>query len=124
MTEYTKNWILYDGECRVCVGLKKRLARIFEKRGFSWEPLQAEWVGEATGLTEAELMTEMKVLTDQGEVIGGIDAWIYLARRVWWLLPLYALGNLGWGHRLLDWLYRAFAAKRYCVGGTCRIGGG
>ena len=47
MTEYNKNWILYDGECRVCVGLKKRLARIFEKRGFSWEPLQADWVSEA-----------------------------------------------------------------------------
>ena len=123
MTEYKKNWILYDGECRVCVSMKRRLSPIFEKRGFSWEPLQAEWVGPATGLTEAELMTEMKVLTDAGVVIGGIDAWIYLARRVWWLMPLYMMGNIPWGHRLLDRFYRAFAENRYCVGGTCKIGG-
>lgn len=123
MTENKKKWIFYDGECRVCVGMKGRLAGIFERRGFCWEPLQAEWVSEATGLSEAELLTEMKVLTDRGEVIGGIDAWIYLVRRVWWLLPLYGLSRFGWGHRLLDRFYRAFADNRYCIGGACRIGG-
>jgi predicted DCC family thiol-disulfide oxidoreductase YuxK len=123
MTEYKKNLILYDGACQVCLRMKGLLAPMFEKRGFHWEALQAEWVGPATGLSPAELMEEIKVLTDEGKVIGGVDAWIYLARFVWWMHPFYLLGSLPGFHAAFEYFYRAFAANRYCVGGTCRIGG-
>lgn len=123
MTETNKNWILYDADCGVCLRLKQCLAGTFEKRGYTWEPLQAEWVGRGTGLSEAELMREMKVLTKENELIGGVDAWIYLARRVWWMWPLYFLGKFTCLRAGMDRLYRAFAARRRCVDEKCRLGG-
>lgn len=123
MTESKKNWIIYDGTCRICLKMKGWLGTLFEKRGFHWAALQTEWVGPATGLSEAELMEEMKVITKEGEVIGGVDAWIYLARFVWWMYPFYLAGRVPILHAGFAWFYRAFAANRHCVGGTCRIGG-
>ena len=118
-----KTWILYDAECGVCLRMKKRLEWTFAKRGFCWEPLQAEWVAHTTGLSKTELMREMKILTEDYELIGGVDAWIYLARRVWWMYPLYLLGKFNWTHACMDRFYRTFAANRYCLGGTCKLGG-
>ena len=69
------------------------------------------------------LMTEMKVLTAEDEIIGGVDAWIHLARTVWWMYPVFVLGRLKWFYHWMDRFYRAFAARRYCLGGSCRIGG-
>jgi predicted DCC family thiol-disulfide oxidoreductase YuxK len=123
MTDNKQKWILYDGNCQVCLRMKTRLAPVFEKRGFVWQPLQAEWVGEATGLSEQELMSEMKVYLGTGGVIGGMDAWIYLSRTVWWMYPLFLVGQVEVLRFGMDRCYRAFAARRYCIGGTCRIGG-
>ena len=123
MTETKKSWIVYDGTCRVCLKMKRLFGALFAKRGFHWEMLQADWVGPATGLTEAELMEEMLVITGEGEVIGGVDAWIYLARFVWWMYPFYLVSRIPVMHTLFERFYRAFAANRHCVGGACRIGG-
>ena len=102
----------------MCLRLKKHLTGTFEKRGYIWESLQADWVGRATGLTRNELMAEMKVLTAESEIIGGVDAWIYLARTVWWMYPLYVLGKVKWIYPGLDLFYRGLVARRYCIGGS------
>jgi len=46
---------------------------------------------------------------------------VYLARRIWWAWPLWAVSRLPVVMRLLDCGYRWFAARRYCLNGSCEI---
>jgi hypothetical protein len=57
----------------------------------------------------------MRVLTSTGEVFGGADAMILLARQVWWAAPLVWLARLSSGQAILHRFYRWVAAHRSCA---------
>ena len=111
-----RGWIFYDADCSSCNELAIRFENFFAERGFHFEPLQHEWVQQRLNLTKEEALQEMRVLTSTGEVFGGVDAVIFLARQVWWAAPLAWLSRLPMIHAILDRLYRWVAAHR-----TCRI---
>src|SRR5881394_2963800 len=83
-----RGWIFYDRACSFCRELALRFEKIFASRGFHFEPLQQEWVERRLNLTSAEALEEMRVLTATGQVFGGADAVIHLARQLWWGAPL------------------------------------
>src|SRR5207245_5341784 len=60
--------------------LARRLRRVLEPRGYAVAPLQAPRVQELLGLPPDKLLLEMRGLTSGGEVIGGADAIVFLAR--------------------------------------------
>src|SRR5688572_22874409 len=90
-------WIFYDNDCRSCSHLARRLGRVLARRGFTFEPLQTPWVQRALGLSPAEALAEMRVLTREGRTLGGADAIVFLARRVWWMSPLSWIAQLPGG---------------------------
>jgi len=108
-------WIFYDADCSSCRALALRLEGFFAARGFRFEPLQREWVQKRLMLTKEEALEEMRVLTSAGEVFGGADAVLFLARQVWWAAPLASLARLHLVHGMLDRLYRWVAARRTCT---------
>jgi alginate O-acetyltransferase complex protein AlgI len=120
-----RGWIFYDRACGFCSELALRFENVFAKRGFQFEPLQQKWVQERLNLTRAEALEEMRVLISTGEVFGGADAVIFLARQIWWAAPLGSLARLSLVHGFLDRAYRWVAAHRTCAifrdlpGGTC-----
>jgi predicted DCC family thiol-disulfide oxidoreductase YuxK len=63
----------------------------------------------------------MRVATANGNVYGGAEAIVFLARQIWWAWPLYAAAKLPGIPRLLETCYRWFADHRTCVSGTCSI---
>ncbi len=115
--------IFYDGKCPTCRKIKHCLGNVFEKRGFVWMPIEHPWVKYRSGISADELYREMKILDAVGGIRGGVDAWVYLAGKVWWMYPFYGIGRIRILKPLLNRVYRMIAAKRYCVGGTCKIGG-
>jgi predicted DCC family thiol-disulfide oxidoreductase YuxK len=112
-------WIFYDRDCRSCSELALRFGSVFARRGFTFEPLQEPWVQAKLGLSAAETLTEMRVLTRDGTVIGGADAVVFLARQVWWMSPLSWIARLPGGLSVLRSLYRWVAARRHCA--VCRL---
>src|SRR5437899_2969301 len=82
-----RGWILYDANCRSCTASAKRFDRIFRRRGFRFLPLQTPWAQERLGLKPGAPLEEMRVLTHNGEDLGGADAVIFLARQIWWAWP-------------------------------------
>lgn len=108
-------WIFYDGACSFCCELAQRFEGIFARRGFRFEPLQHEWVQRRLNLTREEALEEMRVLTSAGEVFGGADAVVELARRIWWAAPLAFLARFQPVHTLLHRGYRWVAARRTCA---------
>jgi predicted DCC family thiol-disulfide oxidoreductase YuxK len=127
-TEITDNnagkptgWIYFDAECRFCVAHRRRWGQVFESRGFVWLPLQTPGAAEQLGVTDQELRTEMWLQFADGRKFGGVDAWVVMLRRVWWLAPLgfvLALPGLNAAGR---GFYRWIAKHRQCLGGACAI---
>ena len=110
-----RGWIFYDDNCGSCRNLALRFENFFAARGFHFEPLQREWVQQRLNLTEEQALEEMRVLTSTGEVFGGADAVILLARQIWWAAPLAWLARLPSVHAILHRLYRWVAAHRTCA---------
>ncbi|PYV19090.1 MAG: hypothetical protein DMG07_02550 [Acidobacteria bacterium] len=103
-----RGWVLYDGDCVLCIGLARRFAPLLRRRGFVPAPLPS-----------GTQIDEMVVLTGQGQAWGGADGVVYLARWVWWAWPLAAAGRIPFVLHGLRRAYRWLAARRHCLGGVC-----
>ena len=118
-SESRNGWVLYDGDCSMCVRLAGRFASILRRHGFDLAPLQSPWVRSRLGSLACEPLDEMFVLSSSGDVIGGADAVVFLARGIWWAWPLYAITKLPGLMWLLAHLYRWVARNRNCFDGRC-----
>lgn len=114
-----RGWVLYDGDCRLCVDLARRLGPWLASTGFELAPLQSETGRALLAEREGDLLREMAVVTPEGEIFGGAEACVFLARYLWWARPLRLLAALPGARRLLDRLYRWVADDRHCYGGAC-----
>jgi predicted DCC family thiol-disulfide oxidoreductase YuxK len=118
-------WVLYDGDCAVCIQFIQTCTPLFLSTSLKPIPLQTEWVKQRLGFDEtensAELLKEMRVLTAQGQIYGGADAVIYLARQFWWSRPFVYLAALPGGHFLIDRVYRWIASNRHCSAQGCSV---
>ena len=110
-----RGWIFYDSGCSSCRDLALHFEEFFAARGFHFEPLQSEWVQRRLNLTEEDALQEMRVLTGTGQLFGGADSLIFLARQVWWAAPLTWLARLPSVHAVLQRSYRWVASRRTCA---------
>ena len=86
--------MLYDADCSMCVGLAHRLSGVLRRARFDLAPLQTPWVRRRLGLGDASPIREMAVLSSAGTVVGGADAVVLVARRIWWAWPLWVFAML------------------------------
>ncbi len=110
-----RGWVFYDGDCVFCTSLARRLEPVLLRRGFHCASLQEPWVAIVLGLSREELLSELRVRTSDGIILGGADALLYLARHIWWAWPLYALAKIPSPREVFRAAYRRFAARRHCV---------
>ena len=116
-----RGWVFFDRDCSVCTSLARRFRRTLETRGFGLAALQDPRVRTLLDLPPEDLLREMRVATADGNVYGGAEAVVFLARQIWWGWPLYAVAKLPGIRRVLKASYRWFADHRACVSGTCSI---
>ena len=118
-------WVLYDGDCAVCIQLIQNCTPLFLSASLKPIPLQTKWVKERLGYdvkeNSTELLKEMRVLTTHGQIYGGANAVIYLAGRFWWSKPFVYLAALPGVHFLMDRVYRWIASNRHCSAQGCSI---
>jgi predicted DCC family thiol-disulfide oxidoreductase YuxK len=116
-----RGWVLYDGHCRFCTGWIAKARSTLESRGFQPEPLQTPWVNEKLKLPPADLLKDMRVLTVDGRLYNGADGYLYVFRRIWFMLPFGLLFALPGLKHLFAWVYRRVASNRYCIAGQCEL---
>jgi predicted DCC family thiol-disulfide oxidoreductase YuxK len=124
MTDNTrsKGWVLFDAQCQFCSAFAQRLGPLLRRHGFALAPLQTPWVKEKLKLSDEDLLSEMRLLTCKGEIYGGADALIAIARQIWWAWPLYLLSRIPLVKPALATAYRWIARRRNCVTRYCRAG--
>ena len=118
----SRGWVLFDGDCQFCRRWVDRIEPILAPRGFVFLPLQTPWVRAFFHFPENQLLGEMRVLLRNGEIHGGADAVIALARYVWWGWPLVAFAQVPGVRRALRAAYRRVAARRHCLSDACSVG--
>jgi predicted DCC family thiol-disulfide oxidoreductase YuxK len=117
---FVKAWVLYDGDCSVCIRLARRFENVLARRGFELLPLQTPWVRERLGLSDEQLLVEMRLLFPDGKTFAGADAVVHLSRQIWWAWPLWAISRIPGAMPLLRRGYRWFANRRHCSS-ACRV---
>ena len=120
--EAPQGWVFYDGDCPLCTRAITRFGPLLHRHHFDLAPLQATWVQKRLGLKPGAPLVEMKLLADNGQIYGGVDAYSVLFRAVWWLWPLGYLLIVPGIHWLAGCIYRWVARHRNCFGGRCEKG--
>jgi predicted DCC family thiol-disulfide oxidoreductase YuxK len=111
---HARGWLFYDADCAFCVKIVRALAPTLQKRNFALAPLQDPRVSALLGLSQTELLLEMRLLLSDGQQAGGADAAVALAHKIWWARPLVWLSKLPGMMKLLRRAYRWIAAHRKC----------
>ena len=66
--ELVRGWVLYDGECPLCINAAVRFSPLLHHHHFGLVPLQTPWVQDRLGLKLGEPLGEMKLLMEDGRV--------------------------------------------------------
>jgi predicted DCC family thiol-disulfide oxidoreductase YuxK len=119
--EKRRGVVLYDGHCGLCSRWVQYWAGTLERHGFGIASLDEPWVSARIEMPREELLTDIRLLTSDGILISGADVYLYVARRIWWAWPFYAIFSLPGFNRLIHLGYRWFARNRYHISRACRI---
>ena len=114
-------WVLYDADCAVCTRLARSWRTTLSRLGLAIAPLQSDWVPARTGLDQAELIKDLRLLENGGRLLSGPEVYRYVMRRLWWTYPFYLLSSLPGLSRIFNWSYRAFARNRRVVSASCDL---
>jgi len=108
-------WVLYDGACGFCSRWVKFWERTLAKRDFAIAALEEPWVSEKLTMPYEELVRDIRLLMRDGRLISGADVYLFVARRIWWAWPFYALFSLPGFNWAVHTGYRWFARNRHYV---------
>jgi len=122
VTQVRRGIVLYDGQCGFCSRWVRYWAGTLERQGFAIASLGEPWVAEKINTPREELLTDVRLLTTDGQLISGADVYLYVTRRIWWAWPFYAFFSLPGFNRLMHLGYRRFARNRYHISHACRLG--
>jgi predicted DCC family thiol-disulfide oxidoreductase YuxK len=68
-----------------------------------------------------ELLTAVRLLSADGELISGANVYLYVARQIWWAWTFYAIFSLPGFNWMIHAGYRWFARNRHYVSHACRL---
>lgn len=113
--------IVFDGSCGVCSSFVGDRASFFERYGFRVVPLQERWAQEAMGLDERTLSEAIHLRLPNGRVVRGIDFFLEVARRVWWLKPFGFAFGIPIVKPIAARVYAAVAKRRRSISSLCGL---
>ena len=116
-----RGWVLYDGQCGFCSRWVQHWARILKRHGFEIASLDEPWVADKLQMAHEKLLTDIRLLTEDGQLISGADVYLYVTRRIWWARPFYAIFSLPGFNRLIHAGYRWFARNRHHISHACKL---
>jgi predicted DCC family thiol-disulfide oxidoreductase YuxK len=134
-TETIQGWVFYDADCRFCRGWADRAHDLLLRHGYHLAPLQAKWVQTRLNPTPGDpsvaenvsfqpplpFLSEMKLLTADGRILGGADALIRLSRVIWWAWPIFIFAQIPGVKPVMRTVYRSLARNRHCLNHHCRV---
>lgn len=116
-----RGWILYDGGCGFCYRWVHYWEKAVVRRGFALKDSQAAWEEGSLQVPRESLLDDIRVLTPGGQIESGADAYLFVAREIWWAWPFYAIFRVPGFHWLLERGYLWFNRNRYHFSRHCPL---
>ena len=116
---HARGWFFFDAECGFCTQIARWLWPILRSRGIDVAPLQDARVGALLGMSQGQLLREMRVILNDGGQYGGADAAVALAQEIWWARPLAWFAKIPGAMKLLHRAYHSIAARRHSAATHC-----
>jgi predicted DCC family thiol-disulfide oxidoreductase YuxK len=116
-----RDTIYFDASCGMCQAGVTRFERLLRRRRFTLEPLQSPGVAQMLGLDDGQVPDEIKLKSHDGAILGGADAMVYIARRIWWAWPVWLASKIPGVMMILRRGYRRVARHRHHISTACRI---
>ena len=91
------------------------------QRGFALKDLQSAFDDGSLRISQENLVDDIRVLTHAGKLESGADAYLYVARQIWWAWPFYAVFRLPGFNWMLWGGYRWFNRNRYRISRHCPL---
>ena len=118
-----KGWILYDGGCGFCFRWVHYWKKVVGRRGFALKDLQSAAADGSLQISQEHLLDDIRVLRRDGRSESGANAYLYVARQIWWAWPFYAIFRLP-GFNWAFWQgYRWFNRNRFRISRHCPLPG-
>ncbi len=114
-------WVLYDGECGFCFRWVHLWEKVIGRRGFSLKDLQSALDDGSLRIRQEKLLDDILVLTHDGQLESGADAYLFVTQRIWWAWPFYAIFRLPGFNWVLWQAYRWFNRNRYRISRHCPL---
>jgi predicted DCC family thiol-disulfide oxidoreductase YuxK len=114
-------WVLYDGGCGFCFRWVHFWEKVIERRGFALKDLQSARNDGSLKIPQQKLLDDILVLSGDGKLESGADAYLFVARRIWWAWPFYAIFRLPGFNWILWQGYRWFNRNRYRISRHCPL---
>lgn len=111
----TRGWVLYDGECGICIALAARWQPRLERKGYTLTPLQEPWAASLLG----PRVDELCLIHTDASVSRGVDALLEIGRGFWWVRPFTWPAKVPLVRSLLRKAYHHFTQRRRCFDGLC-----
>ena len=114
-------WILYDGGCGFCFRWVHFWEKVIERRGFALKDLQSARDDGSLKIPQQNLLDDILVLSADGKLESGADAYLFVAQRIWWAWPFYAIFRFPGFNWMLWQGYRWFNRNRYRISRYCPL---
>jgi predicted DCC family thiol-disulfide oxidoreductase YuxK len=95
--------------------------KVVERRGFGVKDLQSAQADGSLQISNQNLLDDIRVLTPSGKCESGADAYLFVARQIWWAWLFYAIFSLPGSNWLLWQGYRWFNRNRYRISRHCPL---
>ena len=118
---HARGWLFYDAECDFCTRIARWLGRPLKRRGLGIAPLQDPRVGALLGISPQELLRAARFLAPDGRQYAGADAFLLIAREIWWARPLIWLARIPGVKAALHAAYSWIARHRKCNAEVCTV---
>lgn len=119
--KHARGWLFYDAECDFCTRIARFLARPMGRRRLGIVPLQDPRVSSLLGLSQEELLRAVRYLAPDATQYAGAEAFLVLARELWWMHPLIWLSGIPGAKRLMHTAYGWVARHRKCNAEACAV---
>ena len=117
--QHARGWLFYDADCSFCTRIARWLARPMKHRNLAIAPLQDPRVSALLGLSLEELRYAVRFLAPDGQQHSGAEAFLALAREIWWARSLIWLSKIPGVKAAMHAAYSWIARHRKCNAEAC-----
>jgi predicted DCC family thiol-disulfide oxidoreductase YuxK len=114
-----RGWILYDQSCGFCARWVPFWGPWLKRQGYGFRALQDPWVAQQTGLQSEDLLQDIRLIMQDGQIVCGADVYRQVLASSRWTRPIALLTRLPLLKQTFDGGYRLFARHRYRVSEAC-----